>query len=247
MKILVCASTTPDTTTKISFVNGNTKFNTEGVSYILNPYDEWYALVRALEIKESLGAGTVTLLTVGPATDEANIRKGLAIGADEAVRIDAEPSSAFFTAKQIAEFARDKGYDLLLFGKETIDHNGSEVPAMVAELLDLPFVAYASQLQLEGRTAVLDRDIEGGKEVVEVQLPLVVSAAKGMAEQRIANMRGIMMAKTKPYQVVPAVAVDPRTSVAAFELPKPKSGVKLVDPENMAELVRLLHEEAKVI
>lgn len=247
MKILVCASTTPDTTTKISFVDGNTKFNTDGVQYIMNPYDEWYALVRALEIKEALGTGSVTLLTVGTAGDDAMIRKGLAIGADDAVRIDATPTSAFFTAKQIAEFARDKGFDLLFFGKETIDYNGSEVPAMVAELLDLPFVSYASQLQLEGNTAVIDRDIEGGKEVVEVALPLVISAAKGMAEQRIANMRGIMMSKSKPLQVLAPVAVESHVSVAVFELPKPKSSVKLVDPENMAELVRLLHEEAKVI
>lgn len=246
MKLLVCVSKTPETTAKIAFTEGNTQFDTSGVQFIMNPYDEWYALVRALELKEAQG-GSVTIINVGPAANDTVIRKGLAIGADEAVRIDAEASSALFVAKQIAEHAKQENYDLIFFGKETIDYNGSEIGAMVAEYLGLPFVSYASNMEVDGQTATVARDIEGGQEVVEVQTPFVVSAAKGLAEQRIPNMRGIMMAKRKPLKVVPAVEAEDLAVVVSYELPPAKGAVKLVDPENMAELVRLLHEEAKAI
>lgn len=246
MKFLVCISQTPDTTAKISFNADGTDFNAAGVQFIMNPYDEWYALVRACELREALG-GTVVALNVGPAANETTIRKALAIGADEAVRINADPKSAAFTAKQIAEYARAENFDIVFFGKETIDYNGSEVGAMVAEHLDLPFVSYTSKLDLNGNTATLERDIEGGVEVLEVDLPFVVSAAKGMAEQRIPNMRGIMTARIKPLKEVQPVAFDDAAKAVQFSLPPAKAGVKLVDPENMDELVRLLHEEAKVI
>lgn len=246
MKILVCISQTPDTTAKISFNAEGTEFNSTGVQFIMNPYDEWYALVRACELRESLG-GLVVALNVGPASNETTIRKALAIGADEAVRIDADPKSAAFVAKQIAEYAKSESFDLIFFGKETIDYNGSEVGAMVAEHLDLPYISYASKLDLNGNTATVERDIEGGVEVLEVQLPLALSAAKGMAEQRIPNMRGIMMARTKPLKVVPPAAMGEPVKTVKFTLPPAKSGVKLVDPENIDELVRLLHEEAKII
>ena len=191
MKFLVCISQTPDTTAKITFSADGKELNTAGVQFIMNPYDEWYALVRACELSEQLG-GTVVALNVGPAANETTIRKALAIGAHEAVRIEAEPKSAAFVAKQIAEYARNQHFDLIFLGKETIDYNGSEVGAMVAEHLDMPYISYASKLDLNGNTATLERDIEGGVEISEVDLPLVVSAAKGMAEQRIPNMRGIM-------------------------------------------------------
>lgn len=246
MKLLVCVSKTPETTAKIAFTEGNTQFDTSGVQFIMNPYDEWYALVRALELKEAQG-GSVTIINVGPAANDTVIRKGLAIGADEAVRIDAEASSALFVAKQIAEHAKQENYDLIFLGKETIDYNGSEIGAMVAEYLGLPFVSYASNMEVDGQTATVARDIEGGQEVVEVQTPFVVSAAKGLAEQRIPNMRGIMMAKRKPLKVVPAVEAEDLAVAVSYELPPAKGAVKLVDPENMAELVRLLHEEAKAI
>ena len=246
MKFLVCISQTPDTTAKISFNSEGTEFNATGVQFIMNPYDEWYALVRACELRETLG-GTVVALNVGPAANETTIRKALAIGADEAVRINAEPSSAAFTAKQIAAYAADKQFDIVFFGKETIDHNGSEVGAMVAEHLDLPYVSYASKLDIDGQKAILERDIEGGVEELEVDLPFVLSASKGMAEQRIPNMRGIMTARTKPLTEVAPVPFDDQAKVAQFTLPPAKAGVKLVDPEQMDELVRLLHEEAKVI
>lgn len=246
MKLLVCVSKTPDTTTKIKFTADNSELDTNGVQFIMNPYDEWYALVRALELKEAQG-GSVTILNVGPATNDPVIRKGLAIGADEAVRINAGTGSSLATAKQIAAYAKAEGFDLVFFGKETIDYNGSEVGAMVAELLDMPFISYASHLEMNGSTATINRDIEGGVETIEVDAPFVISAAKGLAEQRIPNMRGIMMAKRKPLKVVEPVAADDPVTAVNYELPPEKGQVKLLDPDNMEELVRLLHEEAKVI
>lgn len=246
MKILVCISKAPDTTTKITFTENNTKFNSDKVTYIVNPYDEWYALVRGLELKESLG-GSVTTVTVGTAADEPTIRKALAIGADNAVRIDAEATDAFFVAQQIANYAKENGFDLVLCGKETIDYNGSQVGGMIAGLLDQPYVALASHLEVSGTVATVKRDIPGGVETLEVDLPAVISASKGMAEQRIPNMRGIMAARTKPLVVVPASADKKLTSVKEYELPPAKGDCKYVDAENVSELVELLHNEAKAI
>ena len=246
MKLLVCISQTPDTTTKIKFANGDTEFDTNGVQFIMNPYDEWYALVRALELKEQVG-GSVTLFHVGPKSNETVIRKGLAIGADNAVRVDAEASSSMFTGTQIAAYAKTEGFDIILMGKETIDYNGSEVAAITSELLNMPFVSYGTKMEIVGNTATIDRDIEGGIETIEVDTPFVLSCAKGMAEQRIPNMRGIMMAKRKPITVIPPVETADTVSVTKYEYPAAKTGVKLVDPENMDELVNLLHNEAKVI
>lgn len=246
MKLLVCISKTPETTAKIAFSDDNKEFIKDGVQFIMNPYDEWYALVRALEIKESKG-GTVTVLNVGTASNDIIIRKGLALGADDAVRIDIDPQSAFGTATQIANYAKDNAYDIIFFGKETIDYNGSEVGGIVAEMMDLPYISYVSKLELEGEKAIVSRDIEGGVEVSEVTGPFVLSAAKGLAEQRIANMKGIMMSKRKPLTVVPPVEVEEPVSVKSYSIPSGKLGVKMVDPENMDELVRLLHEEAKII
>lgn len=246
MKFLVCVSKTPDTTAKIQFKDNASAFDENGVQFIMNPYDEWYALVRALELQESLG-GEVEIINVGPSSNDVIIRKGLAIGADKAVRIDAEPTSAYFVAKQIVAYAQDKGFDMILTGKESISYNGSEVGAMVAEGLGLPFVSYASKMDMEGETARIYRDIEGGEELLEINPPFVLSAAKGLAEQRIPNMRGIMMAKKKPLEVIAPVAVTETTRFENYDLPAPKQGVKMLDPENMDELVRLLHEEAKVI
>lgn len=246
MKLLVCVSKTPDTTTKVSLTDGNTAFDTQGVQYIMNPYDEWYALVRALELKESAG-GTVTIINVGTTDNDTVIRKGLAIGADDAIRVDAVGGSAYFVAKQIAEQAKAGGYDMVFFGKETIDYNGSQIGAMVSEMLDMPFISYATKMDMAGNTATIARDIEGGQEIVEVDTPFVLSAAKGLAEQRIPNMRGIMQAKRKPLNVVPAVAVDEKASIVSYALPPAKSDCRYVDAENMDELVALLHGEAKVI
>jgi electron transfer flavoprotein beta subunit len=246
MKILVCISKSPDTTSKIAFTEGNSKFDENGVQYIVNPYDEWYALVRALELKEA-GGGSVTICTVGSAADDSVIRKALAIGADEAVRIDAEPTDAYYTAMQIAEYAKSNSFDLVLTGKETINYNGSQVGGMLAEALDMPFISLASKLDVAGTTATVETEIAGGVQVCEVAIPAVISCAKGMAEQRIPNMRGIMAARTKPLNVVPAADIQPLTSFESYDLPPAKADCKMIDPENMDELVSLLHNEAKVI
>ncbi|NML39128.1 electron transfer flavoprotein subunit beta/FixA family protein [Chitinophaga sp. G-6-1-13] len=246
MKILVCISKTPDTTAKIAFTDNNTKFNEAGVQFIINPYDEWYALVRALELKETIGAD-VHLITVGGADCDAIIRKALALGGDEAFRINADSADSYYIAAQIAAHAKEKQYDIIFTGKETIDYNGSGIGGMVAELLELPYVSIAAKFDLNGTVATINREIEGGEEICEVSLPVVVSCQKGMAEARIPNMRGIMAARTKPLTVVEPVAADTLTSVVSFELPPAKAGVKLINPDNVAELVKLLHEEAKVI
>ncbi len=247
MKILVCISKTPDTTAKIAFTDNNSKFAEAGVQWIINPYDEWYALVRALELKEADASTTIHLVNVGNTDADPIIRKALALGGDEAIRVNTNPNDPFSVATQIAEVAKGGSYDLIFTGKETIDYNNGSVGGMVAELLDLPYVALATNFQLTAGTATIKREIEGGEETVEVQLPVVVSCQKGMAEARIPNMRGIMAARTKPLKVVEPVAVEAMTKVAEFGLPPAKSGVKLVSPDNVEELVRLLHEEARMI
>ncbi|MDG1261014.1 MAG: electron transfer flavoprotein subunit beta/FixA family protein [Flavobacteriales bacterium] len=246
MKILVCISKAPDTTSRIAFTDGDTKFDENGVQFIVNPYDEWYALVRGLELKETLG-GSVTTVTVGGADNDPVIRKALAIGADNAIRIDADPADSFDVASQIVSYAKDQGFDLVLTGKETINYNSGVTGALIAEMLDMPYVALATKLDVDGGTATITREVPGGTEVVEVATPVVLSAAKGMAEQRIPNMRGIMAARTKPLEVVAGVPSTGQTSIVSYALPPAKGDVKLVDAENVAELVRLLHEEAKVI
>ena len=246
MKFLVCISKAPDTTAKIAFTEGDTKFDENGVQFIINPYDEWYALVRALELAEA-NAGTVTTITVGTAADEPIIRKALAIGANDAVRIDSDATDPSFVAKQIADYASANGFDIVLTGKETINYNGAQVGAMVAEMLDQPFVSLATKLDLAGNTATLERDVKGGVEVIEVNTPFVLSAAKGMSEQRIPNMRGIMAARSKPLTVVEASSVENLTKTVIYNMPPAKTGCKFIDPDNVDELVNLLHNEAKVI
>lgn len=246
MKLLVCISKAPDTTAKIAFTDGNSKFDENGVQYIVNPYDEWYALVRALELVEANG-GSVTTITVGTAADDPTIRKALAIGANDAVRIDTEALDAGNVAKQISEYAKDKEFDIIFTGKETINYNGAQVGGMIAEHLNLPFISLGTKLDVNGDTATLERDVQGGIEIVEVNTPFVVAAAKGMAEQRIPNMRGIMAARTKPLNVLPAAQIENLTSVVSYALPDAKEGCKYVDPENMDELVDLLHNQSKVI
>lgn len=246
MKILVCISKTPDTTAKIAFADNNTKFAGEGVQWIINPYDEWYALVRAIELKEADASTAIHLVTVGAADAEPIIRKALALGGDEAIRVNADSHDSYFIASQIAAVAKDGGYDLIFTGKETIDYNGSSIGGMVAELLDMPYLSLATKLERDGNNITVVREIDGGEETNKVSLPVVVSCQKGMAEQRIPNMKGIMGARSKPLKVIEPVAVDALTSIASFDLPPAKAGVKLVPADNPEELVRLLHEEARV-
>ncbi len=243
MKILVCISHVPDTTSKINFVENNTKFDTAGVQFIIGPYDD-YALARAIELKESLSA-TVTVLNVGLADTEPTIRKALAIGADDAIRVNADPTDSFFVAKQIA--ANAAGYDIILMGRESIDFNSGVVHGMVGELLGMPSVSPVMKLEIEGTVAKMAREIEGGKEYLEVNLPFVAGCQEPIAEWKIPNMRGIMSARTKPLNVVEPVAVDSGVSTKTFELPPQKSGVKMIAADNVGELVALLKNEAKVL
>jgi electron transfer flavoprotein beta subunit len=247
MKILVCISKTPDTTAKIAFTDNNTKFASDGVQWIINPYDEWYSLVRAIELKEADAATVIHLITVGMADIEPIIRKALALGGDEAIRINADSSDSYYVAAQIAEVAKEGAYDLIFTGKETIDYNGSCVGGMLSELLGLPYISLATKFTIEGNNAIVDREIEGGEETNKVQLPAVVSCQKGVAMQRIPNMKGIMGARSKPLKVLEPIAVDALTSIVSFTLPPAKAGVKLIPTDKPEELVRLLREEAKVI
>ena len=247
MNILVCISKTPDTTAKIAFTEGNTKFDENGVQWIINPYDEWYSLVRAIEIKEKDPSTNIHLITVGGPEVEPIIRKALALGGDEAIRVNANSNDSYAIAQQIAAIAKQGSYDLIMTGKETIDYNSACIGSMLSAILDLPFVSLANHLEVNGNSANIIREIEGGEETNEVTLPMVISCQKGMAEQRIPNMRGIMAARTKPLKIVEPIATNAHTSIKEFSLPPSKTGVKLIAPDNMDELVKLLKEEAKVI
>lgn len=247
MKILVCIAQAPDTTAKISFTDNNTKFNKEGVTYIINPYDEMFALVRALELKESGKASEVHLVTVGLPVADAVMRKALALGGDQAFRINTESEDSYEIAAQISDFAKDKGYELILTGKEAIDYNNASVGAGIAAALDFDYIGFATSLELEGNKATVKREIEGGEETDSASLPLVVSCQKGMAEPRIPNMRGIMAARTKPLTVVEPSDAKALTEIESFELPPAKTGVKMFSADQMDELVAALHSQAKVI
>ncbi len=245
MKILVCVSNVPDTTTKITFTSDNTQFNTAGVQFILNPYDE-IALARAIELSEG-GKGTVTVIHVGEASAEPTIRKALAIGADDAVRINAAPRDAYFVSFQIAEYAKSNGFDLILTGRESIDYNGSQVGAMVGEFLDIPSISIIKKLDADGESASIEREIEGGKEMLKVKFPFVASCAEGVAEPKIPNMRGIMSARTKPLQVIEASDIEKLVTFKSYTTPAPRGSVTMLTPDETEKLVGLLHTEAKVI
>lgn len=248
MKVLVCISHVPDTTSKINFVNGDTEFDKNGVQYVINPNDE-FGLTRAVVLKEKQGA-TVHVINVGEAETEATIRKALAIGADEAIRVNTNPKDSFFVASQIAKVAKEGGYDLIIAGKESLDDNGGMVPGMVAAILGVNFVNSCIGLEVEGNSAKAVREVDGGKETVSASLPLVVAGQKGLVEEkdlRIPNMRGIMAARTKNIAVVEPTNATEQTKTVRFEKPAPKSAVKLVSPDNLDQLIDLLHNEAKVI
>ncbi len=248
MKILVCISSVPDTTAKINFTADKSALDKNGIQWVINPLDE-FALTKAIKLQESKAAN-VTVVNVGGVETEAVIRKALAIGANDAIRINFEPKDSFSTAKEIAEVAKNGGYDLILCGKESIDYNGGSVPGMLAQLLNQPFVNAAVGMDVEGSEAKVSREIDGGKEMVSVNLPVVIAGQKGLVDEKeliIPNMRGIMSARTKPLQVVEPVAVDTKVVSTSFESVPPRAAVKLVAPDNLDELVRLLHEEAKVI
>lgn len=245
MKILVCITHVPDTTSRINFTENNTKFDKNGVQFIIGPYDD-YALARAVEIKEQTG-GNITVLNVGTSETEPTIRKALAIGADDAIRVDSEPVDSFFVASQIAAIAKEGSYDLILMGRESIDFNGGQVHGMVGEMLGIPSVSPVMKLELDGNRAKIAREIEGGKEYLELDLPFVAGCQEPIAEWKIPNMRGIMSARTKPLNVVAPKSVTTQSAVKNYELPPAKGSVKMIDPQNLNELVNLLKNEAKIL
>ena len=245
MKILVCITHVPDTTSKINFIDNNTKFDTTGVQYIIGPYDD-YALARAVELKDSHKA-TVTVLNVGGAETEPTIRKALAIGADDAIRVNADPTDSYFVAYQIAEQTKAGGFDLVLTGRESIDFNGGVVHSLVGEFLGWPSLSPVMKLELDGTKATLAREIEGGKEQIEVNLPFVAGCQEPIAEWKIPNMRGIMSARTKPLKVVEPASIEKTTVLKSFDLPPAKGSVKMISADNVAELVARLRTEAKVL
>lgn len=247
MKILVCISSVPDTTSKINFTADKTAFDKNGIQWVINPLDE-FALTKAIKLQAN--GATVTVLNVGEASTEAVIRKALAIGANDAIRINTEPKDSFSVANEIANVAKDGNYDLILCGKESIDYNGGSVPGMVAQLLDQPFVNACVGLEINGTEATAVREIEGGKETISVKLPAVIAGQKGMVDEKdliIPNMRGIMSARTKPLQVVEPSSTEVRVEAVSYDSVPARAAVKMISPDNLDELVRLLHEEAKVI
>jgi electron transfer flavoprotein beta subunit len=248
MKILVCISHVPDTTSKINFTNGDSEFDTNGVQYVINPNDE-FGLTRAIWFQEQQGAN-VTVVNVGGPDTEPTLRKALAIGANEAIRINAVPTDGMFVAKQLAEVIKTGGYDLIIAGKESLDYNGGMVPGMIAGLLGMNFVNSCTELTIDGTTAKASREIDGGKEIVSTTLPLIVGGQKGLVEEkdlRIPNMRGIMTARTKALTILEPIGAENATKAIKFEKPAAKQAVKLVSADNLDELINLLHNEAKVI
>ncbi|MFC5682597.1 electron transfer flavoprotein subunit beta/FixA family protein [Flavobacterium sp. MAHUQ-51] len=248
MKILVCISHVPDTTSKINFTNGDTEFDTNGVQYVINPNDE-FGLTRAIWFQEQQGA-TVTVVNVGGPETEPTLRKALAIGANDAIRINATPTDGFFVAKQLAQVIQSGGYDLVIAGKESLDYNGGMVPGMTASILGYNFLNACIDVKVDGTNVTAVREIDGGKETVSTSLPLIIGGQKGIVEEkdlRIPNMRGIMTARTKPLNVIEATEAPTNTKAIKFEKPAPKSAVKMISADNLDELINLLHNEAKVI
>ncbi len=248
MKILVCISHVPDTTSKINFSEDNTQFDANGVQFVINPYDE-FALTRAMWFKEKQGA-SVTVATVGEAIVEPTLRKALAIGADDAIRIDTKALDGFQVAKQLSEIVKNEGFDLILTGKESIDYNGGMVPGMMAEILGFNFVNACIGLEVDDNSATAIIEIDGGKETLSCSLPLIAAGQKGLVEEkdlRIPNMRGIMMARKKPLKVIPPIDFKATSSTVKYEKPEAKGACKMVDAGNIDELIQLLHNDAKVI
>ncbi len=245
MKILVCISHVPDTTAKINFTADNKEFVSQGVTYIINPYDE-IALARAIELTDG-GKGTVTAINIGDPSTEPTIRKALAIGATDAIRVNGNARDGYYVAKQIAAVAQKNNYDMILCGRESSDHNGSSVPSMIAEILGIPSIASAKKLDIEGPNATMEREIEGGKEIVSTAFPFVAGAAEGMAEPKIPNMRGIMSARTKPLTVIEPVEVPQLSKILSYDKPASRSAVKLIAAEDAGKLWEMIREEKKVI
>ena len=248
MKVLVCISHVPDTTSKINFIENDTKFDVQGVQFVINPNDE-FGLTRAMWLKEKQGA-SIDVINVGNQSSEPTLRKALAIGADKAIRINSDPNDGFFVAKQISEYIKNNTYDLIIAGRESIDYNGAMVPGLIAGFLNINYVTNCIKLEIDNENVLLDREIDGGKETIKGKLPLIIGGQKGLVEEsdlRIPNMRGIMQARQKALEVIEPYNFTSNTKTLKFQKPLPKQAVKLIDSENLDELINLLHNEAKVL
>ena len=248
MKVLVCISHVPDTTSKINFTDNDQVFDSQGVQYVINPNDE-FGLTRAMWLKEKQNA-TVDVINVGTSATEPTLRKALAIGADKAIRIDSEPLDGFFVANEISQYVKSNPYDLIIAGRESIDYNGAMVPGLISGLLNINYVTNCVSLELNDKSAITEREIDGGKEILECDLPLIIGGQKGLVEEsdlRIPNMRGIMQARQKPLEVISPVSNESKTSSKKYFKPEPRQEVKLIDPQNLDQLIDLLHNEAKVL
>ena len=246
MKILVCISHVPDTTSKINFNADQTAFDTAGVQYVINPNDE-FGLTRALWLKEKQGA-TIHVVNVGGPETEPTLRKALAIGADEAIRVNQPATDVYSVAQALSTIVQEGQYDLVIAGRESIDYNGGMVPGMLAKICGYAFVNTCIGLEIEGSSVTAVREIDGGKENLKTTLPLVIGGQKGLVEEsdlRIPNMRGIMQARTKPLHVKQTENINTMSQTLRYEKPAPKQAVTLV--ENAEQLINLLHNEAKVI
>ena len=248
MKILVCISCVPDTTSKINFINNDTEFDVNGVQFVINPNDE-FGLTRAMWFKEKNNA-IVDVINVGEQTNDSVLRKALAIGADKAVRINRKATDSFQVASYIANYAKENSYDLIIAGRESIDYNGSMVPGMISEILNINFVTNCVGLEIKDGNAKAEREIEGGKETLSCKLPMIIGGQKGLVEEsdlKIPNMRGIMQARQKPLESIEPPDLDVKTTTNKFYKPKEKKEIKMLDANDLDNLIDLLHNEAKVL
>ncbi len=249
MNTIVCIKRVPDSATRVRIGPGGQSLDPAGVKFVLNPYDEC-ALEEALQLKEAAGSGLVTAITLGPPEAAETLRTALAMGADEAVLLGSPGShDALSVARALADEIRDREFDLVLFGKQAIDDDNMQVPQMVAEFLELPCVTVVVDLDVDGTTARVKREVEGGHEIVEFDLPGVIAAQKGLNEPRYPSLKGIMAAKRKPLdEKEVSLASDTLELISMEEPPAPAAG-KIVGegPEAVPDLVRMLREEAKVL
>ena len=248
MKILVCISCVPDTTSKINFNNNNTEFDNSQIQYVINPNDE-FGLTRAIWFKENDGA-EIDVISVGLDNSDQILRKALAIGADRGFRINQEALDSFQVAKLLSNHIANNNYDLVIAGRESIDYNGGMVPGIIAEILNFNYVTDCIGLEIIDKSAKIKREIEGGVETLSCKLPLIIGAQKGLVEEsdlKIPNMRGIMQARQKPFEIIQGKTEEIKTKTIRFEKPESDKEIKLVSPDNLDELIHYLHNEAKVI
>jgi len=249
MNIIVCVSLVPDSTTKVKISTDGKSIDENGVSFIINPYDE-FAVEEAIRLKESKG-GEVTVVTVGTDKSKEAIKKAFQMGADKGILIKTttQEFDSYFVAKNLSEFLKNKNADIIFFGKQSIDFDGLLIPSMVSELLNIPSISVVVKLEINDNKVIAEREVEGGKEIIEANIPVIIGAQKGLNEPRYPNLKSIMAAKSKPIEEIDATNSDSKTNIKEMKLPQVKSGGKIFSngKDDVPELVRLLREEAKVI